>query len=474
MDFSTLEIEEILHQAPVMEPQRQFYFVDQCRKIISALEIEKGRKLTACINTFGCQMNAKDSEKLLGIMEEIGYVESDSEDSDFVLYNTCTVREHANVRVYGRLGVLKNSKDKNPDMIIALCGCMMQEKEVVEKIRQSYRHVDIIFGTYNIYKLAELLFLHFTQHKMQIEIYDAPQEIVEDLPSERKYKFKSGVNIMFGCNNFCSYCIVPYVRGRERSREKEDILKEIHSLADDGVIEIMLLGQNVNSYSYGFPQLLEEAAQIPKIKRIRFMTSHPKDLSDDLIRVIKENPKIARHIHLPLQSGSTRVLQEMNRHYTKEGYLDLVNKIRSEIKDISITTDIIVGFPGETEEDFLDTLDVVRKAKFESAFTFIYSKRSGTKAALMPDQIPRDIVNERFNRLLSLVTEVATKQTIRYTGQIEEVLVEEINQKDPSLLTGRMSNNSLVHFKGSKDFVGTMVNVHLDEAKGFYYLGTLV
>ena len=350
----------------------------------------------------------------------------------------------------------------------------MQEKEVVEKIRQSYRHVDIIFGTYNIYKLAELLFLHFTQHKMQIEIYDAPQEIVEDLPSERKYKFKSGVNIMFGCNNFCSYCIVPYVRGRERSREKEDILKEIHSLADDGVIEIMLLGQNVNSYSYGFPQLLEEAAQIPKIKRIRFMTSHPKDLSDDLIRVIKENPKIARHIHLPLQSGSTRVLQEMNRHYTKEGYLDLVNKIRSEIKDISITTDIIVGFPGETEEDFLDTLDVVRKAKFESAFTFIYSKRSGTKAALMPDQIPRDIVNERFNRLLSLVTEVATKQTIRYTGQIEEVLVEEINQKDPSLLTGRMSNNSLVHFKGSKDFVGTMVNVHLDEAKGFYYLGTLV
>ena len=474
MVYTSLEIDEILNKAPVMEPQRQFYFVDQCRKIISALEEEKGRKLTVCINTFGCQMNAKDSEKLLGIMEEIGYVESDSEDSDFVLYNTCTVREHANVRVYGRLGVLKNSKDKNPDMIIALCGCMMQENAVVEKIKQSYKHVDIIFGTYNIYKLAELLFLHFTQKKMQIEIYESPQEIVEDLPSERKYKFKSGVNIMYGCNNFCSYCIVPYVRGRERSREKEDILREIRNLAADGVIEIMLLGQNVNSYAYGFPQLLAEAAQIPEIKRIRFMTSHPKDLSDDLIRVIKDNPKIARHIHLPLQSGSTRVLKEMNRHYTKEGYLELVDKIRSEIKDISITTDIIVGFPGETEEDFQDTLDVVRKAKFESAFTFIYSKRSGTKAALMPDQIPRDIVNDRFNRLLALVTEGATKQTMRYTGQSVEVLVEEINQKDPSLLTGRMSNNSLVHFKGSNDLIGTMAKVHLDEAKGFYYLGTLI
>lgn len=472
MFFNKTETDEILKSAPLMEPQRQFYFVDQCRKIVQMLETEKGRKLTVCINTFGCQMNAKDSEKLLGIMEEIGYVESSSEDSDFVLYNTCTVREHANVRVYGRLGVLKNAKDKNPEMIIALCGCMMQEEAVVQKIRQSYRHVDIIFGTYNIYKLAELLFRHFTQQKMQIEILDAPQGIVEDLPSERKYKFKSGVNIMYGCNNFCSYCIVPYVRGRERSREKEEILKEIRSLAEDDVIEVMLLGQNVNSYAYGFPELLEEAAMIPGIKRIRFMTSHPKDLSDDLIRVIKENPKIARHIHLPLQSGSSKVLKEMNRHYTKESYLELTEKIRREIKDISITTDIIVGFPGETEEDFLDTLDVVRKAKFESAFTFIYSKRSGTKAAEMPDQIPREIVNDRFNRLLSLVTEIATKQTKRYTGQTVEVLIEEVNQKDPSLLTGRMSNNSLVHFPGDPAIVGTMTLVHLDEARGFYYLGT--
>ena len=475
MAFYTREqLDHILQEAPVSEPERQFYFVDECRRIVKQLEEKKGSPLTACINTFGCQMNAKDSEKLLGILKDIGYQESNSEDSDFVLYNTCTVREHANIRVYGRLGVLKNSKDKNKNMIIALCGCMMQEKEVVEKIRKSYRHVDIIFGTYNIYKLAELLFRHFTEDEMQIEILESAREVVEDLPSQRKYSFKCGVNIMYGCNNFCSYCIVPYVRGRERSRKQEDILCEIQRLAEDGVIEVMLLGQNVNSYAYGFPQLLEEVCKIDPIKRVRFMTSHPKDFSDDLIRVIRDNPKIARHIHLPLQSGSSRILREMNRHYTKEQYLELAQKIRDEIDGVAITTDIIVGFPGETEEDFLETLDVVEKARFDSAFTFIYSKRTGTKAAEMPDQVPKEIVNDRFNRLLSLVTETAANQTERYVGSDAEVLVEEINTKDASLLTGRLSTNSVVHFAGSKDLVGTMVNVHLDEAKGFYYLGTLL
>ena len=475
MAFYTREqLDQIIQEAPVSEPERQFYFVDECRRIVKQLEEKKGSPLTACINTFGCQMNAKDSEKLLGILKDIGYQESSSEDSDFVLYNTCTVREHANIRVYGRLGVLKNSKDKNKNMIIALCGCMMQEKEVVEKIRKSYRHVDIIFGTYNIYKLAELLFKHFTEDEMQIEILESAREVVEDLPSQRKYSFKCGVNIMYGCNNFCSYCIVPYVRGRERSRKQEDILCEIQRLAEDGVIEVMLLGQNVNSYAYGFPQLLEEVCKIDPIKRVRFMTSHPKDFSDDLIRVIRDNPKIARHIHLPLQSGSSRILREMNRHYTKEQYLELAQKIRDEIDGVAITTDIIVGFPGETEEDFLETLDVVEKARFDSAFTFIYSKRTGTKAAEMPDQVPKEIVNDRFNRLLSLVTETAANQTERYVGSDAEVLVEEINTKDASLLTGRLSTNSVVHFAGSKDLVGTMVNVHLDEAKGFYYLGTLL
>ena len=475
MAFYTREqLDQIIQEAPVSEPERQFYFVDECRRIVKQLEEKKGSPLTACINTFGCQMNAKDSEKLLGILKDIGYQESSSEDSDFVLYNTCTVREHANIRVYGRLGVLKNSKDKNKNMIIALCGCMMQEKEVVEKIRKSYRHVDIIFGTYNIYKLAELLFKHFTEDEMQIEILESAREVVEDLPSQRKYSFKCGVNIMYGCNNFCSYCIVPYVRGRERSRKQEDILCEIQRLAEDGVIEVMLLGQNVNSYAYGFPQLLEEVCKIDPIKRVRFMTSHPKDFSDDLIRVIRDNPKIARHIHLPLQSGSSRILREMNRHYTKEQYLELAQKIRDEVDGVAITTDIIVGFPGETEEDFLETLDVVEKARFDSAFTFIYSKRTGTKAAEMPDQVPKEIVNDRFNRLLSLVTETAANQTERYVGSDAEVLVEEINTKDASLLNGRLTTNSVVHFAGSKDLVGTMVNVHLDEAKGFYYLGTLL
>lgn len=465
--------QNILAEAPETEPERQYYFIDECRKIVSSIEEEKGRKLTACINTFGCQMNAKDSEKLSGIMQRIGYVLTDTEDADFVLYNTCTVREHANVRVYGRLGVLKNSKDHNPDMIIALCGCMMQEPDVVAKVKKSYRHVNIIFGTHNIYKLSELLFLYFCEGKNQTEVLDGTSEIVENLPANRVYKFKSGVNIMYGCNNFCSYCIVPYVRGRERSRAQEDILNEVRQLVADGVVEVMLLGQNVNSYAYDFPDLLNKVANVPGIKRVRFMTSHPKDLSDELIRVIRDNPVICRHIHLPLQSGSSRVLKEMNRRYDKEGYLALADKIRKEIPDVAITTDIIVGFPGETEEDFQETLDVVRKVRFDSAFTFIYSKRTGTRAASMPDQVPKDIVDDRFNRLLALVTEIGKEQTDLYEGRTMDVLVEGINPKDPAYVTGRLSNNSVVHLKGDESLIGQIVNVRLDEAKGFYYIGTI-
>ena len=473
LDDIKINKDTILANAPMVEPSRQFYFVQKCKEIVEYISSEKNRPLTACINTFGCQMNAKDSEKLLGIMKMIGYVPKDTEDADFVLYNTCTVREHANVRVYGRLGVLKNEKEKNPDMITALCGCMMQEAHVVEKIKKSYRNVDIIFGTHNIYKLAELLFLHFVEGKMQIDILDAPAGIVEDLPSQRKFDFKCGVNIMYGCNNFCSYCIVPYVRGRERSRKPEDVLAEVKKLADEGIVEVMLLGQNVNSYQYDFPKLLNDVASIDGIKRVRFMTSHPKDLSDELIEVIKNNSKIARHIHLPLQSGSSKVLKEMNRKYTKEDYLSLVEKIRDNIDDVSITTDIIVGFPGESEEDFEETLDVVRKAKFDSAFTFIYSKRSGTRAATMPNQIEKDVAGNRFNRLLELVTEISKKQTLKHEGKIKSVLVENINSKNPELLDGRLSNNAVVHFKGSADLVGTFVNVKLVEAKGFYYNGII-
>ena len=465
---------------PEYEPMRQYYYLKACRQIVKAKEERLKRPLKAVVSTFGCQMNARDSEKLLGILKDIGYEESDNEENaDFVIYNTCTVRENANLRVYGRLGQLKKAKRNNHEMIIAMCGCMMQEPEVVEKIKTSYRFVDVVFGTFNIFKLAELLYNRFTSNEQIIDIWDSTKEVVEELPTSRKYSFKSGVNIMFGCNNFCTYCIVPYVRGREKSREPREIVREIERLVADGVKEVMLLGQNVNSYgktlddNVTFAELLGEIAKIDGLERIRFMTPHPKDLSDELIEVIRDNPKVCNHIHLPLQSGSSRLLKLMNRQYTKEHYLELVDKIRKTIPDISITTDIIVGFPGETEEDFEDTLDVVRKAKYDSAYTFIYSKRTGTPAARMEGQVAEDVVKERFNRLLQTVSDISHEHIKRYEGHDMDVLVEDVDDHDSDFLTGRMTNNILVHFKGDKSLIGTVVNVHMDECKGFYYMGTM-
>lgn len=466
--------------APVNEPDRQYYYIRKCQEYIQKKEEELGRKLTFCTQTFGCQMNARDSEKLSGILEQIGYIPKETEDADFVIYNTCTVRENANLKVYGRLGALSNKKKKNPEMLIALCGCMMQEELVVDKLKKSYRFVDLIFGTYNVYKFAELIYMRLCNSEMIIDIWDKADQIVEELPTERKYPFKSGVNIMFGCNNFCSYCIVPYVRGRERSRQPEDIIKEIKQLVADGVVEVMLLGQNVNSYGktldnpITFAQLLQQVEQIEGLRWIRFMTSHPKDLSDELIEVMKNSKKICRHLHLPLQSGSSRILKLMNRKYDKEQYLELAAKLRREIPDLSLTTDIIVGFPGETEEDFEDTMDVVRKVQYDSAFTFIYSKRTGTPAAAMDDQIPEEVVKDRFDRLLKLVQSIATTQCSRDTGKTLEVLVEEVNEKDPSMVSGRLSNNTVVHFKGDSSLIGTICKVKMIESKGFYYLGELV
>ena len=347
-------------------------------------------------------------------------------------------------------------------MMIALCGCMMQEPQVVEKLKKSYSFVNLIFGTHNIYKFAELVVSALLSDRMVIDIWKDTDKIVEDLPTERKYPFKSGVNIMFGCNNFCSYCIVPYVRGRERSRNPKDIIREIERLVADGVVEVMLLGQNVNSYGKNleepmtFAQLLQEVEKIEGLKRIRFMTSHPKDLSDELIEVMKNSRKICRHIHLPLQSGSSRILKLMNRRYDKEKYLELVRKIREAMPDISLTTDIIVGFPGETEEDFLETMDVVEKVRYDSAFTFIYSKRTGTPAAVMEDQVPEDVVKDRFDRLLKKVQEIGREMSSRDTGTVQEVLVEEQNSQDPHLVTGRLSNNLLVHFPGDVSLLGQL------------------
>jgi tRNA-2-methylthio-N6-dimethylallyladenosine synthase len=464
--------------APSEEPQRQYYYIAKCREKVSALAQKLGRKPTACTVNFGCQMNARDSEKLRGILEEVGYENTGSEEADFVLYNTCTVRENANVRVYGRLGALHGYKRKHPHMMIGLCGCMMQEDHVVQKLRKSYSFVNLIFGTHNIFKFAELLYTAFESEDMIIDIWKDTNEIVEDLPVDRKYSFKSGVNIMFGCNNFCSYCIVPYVRGRERSREPEAILDEIRRLVDEGVVEVMLLGQNVNSYGKNlenpvtFAQLLREVEKIEGLKRIRFMTSHPKDLSDELIEVMKTSKKVCKHLHLPLQSGSSRVLKEMNRKYDKERYLSLVEKLKREIPDLSLTTDIIVGFPGETEEDFLETMDVVDKAEYDAAFTFIYSKRSGTPAASKPDQVPEDVVKDRFDRLLKLVQEKGRERSSRFTGTVQEVLIEE-ESRDAGILTGRTEHNLVVHFPGDRSLIGSLVQVRLTESHGFYYFGEL-
>ena len=466
---------------PETEPERQCYFIRECRNIVKRKEEELGRPLTACCVTFGCQMNARDSEKLRGILEEIGYRNTDKEEADLVLYNTCTVRENANTKVYGRLGYLHSLKDKNPHMIIGLCGCMMQEQQVVDRLRKSFRFVDLIFGTHNVYKLAELLYHVFEDQGMVVDILQKTEKVVEELPTDRKYFFKSGVNIMYGCNNFCSYCIVPYVRGREHSRDPEEILCEIRGLVRDGVREVMLLGQNVNSYGKGLPEdkscsfarLLEQIAQIEGLDRVRFMTSHPKDLSDDLIAVMAKYPNICRHLHLPLQSGSTEILKKMNRRYTKDSYLALVGRIREAMPDISLTTDIIVGFPGETEEDFQETMDVVRRVRFDSAFTFLYSRRSGTPAADM-EQVPENVMKDRFDRLLALVQKTGREQTARFEGRTMDVLVEQVNEHDASLVTGRLDNNTVVHFPGTADLIGQIVPVHLDVCQGFYYMGTRV
>ncbi len=477
--ISTIDLKkyDLTMPAPAEEPERQYYFMAKAKSYVENLTKELGRKPTCCVTTFGCQMNSRDSEKLVGILELVGYEIVDKEQADFVIFNTCTVRDNANQRVYGRLGALKSYKKKHPNTKVALCGCMMQEPTVIEKIKDSYRFVDLIFGTHNIYKFAELLVATFENKGMVIDIWEDTDKIVEDLPVERKYPFKSGINIMFGCNNFCSYCIVPYVRGRERSRKPEDIIREIENLVKEGVVEVMLLGQNVNSYGKNleepmtFAQLLREVEKIEGLKRIRFMTSHPKDLSDELIQVMKESKKICKHLHLPLQSGSTRILTAMNRRYTKEQYLELANKIRREIPDISLTTDIIVGFPGETAEDVEETIDVIKQVKYENAFTFIYSKRTGTPAAAMENQVPEEEVKVNFDKVLKAVQDMSKERVGIYQGKIMDVLVEEMNEQDATLVTGRLSNNTTVHFPGDAGLIGQIVDVMLDECHGFYYIG---
>ncbi|MDD7547469.1 MAG: tRNA (N6-isopentenyl adenosine(37)-C2)-methylthiotransferase MiaB [Lachnospiraceae bacterium] len=465
----------------IEEQTRQMQYIDLVKEVVERENERLKRRLKCAVVTFGCQMNARDSEKLTGVLREAGYEIIDEEtEADFVIYNTCTVRDNANQKVYGHLGLLKSRVKKNPNLRIALCGCMMQEASVIETIREKYKFVNLVFGTHNIFKFPELLYRMLTSDSQIIDIWEDTDQIVEDLPVDRKYSFKSGINIMFGCNNFCSYCIVPYVRGRERSREPKEIIREIEKLVNEGVIEVMLLGQNVNSYGknldnpMSFAKLLKEIEKIDGLKRIRFMTSHPKDLSDDLIEVMAKSEKICKHIHLPLQSGSDRVLKEMNRRYTKEQYLSLVEKIKKAIPDVAVTTDIIVGFPGETAADVDDTIDVIRKVHYDNAFTFIYSKRTGTPAAARPDQCDEAEVKANFDRVLNAVKEEAMIRNGYLVGRVEEALVEEINAHDDAFVTGRLSNNSMVHFKGDASLIGKLVKVNILEAKGFYYMGEMI
>lgn len=466
----------------IEELRRQLEYIDKLKVTVRRLTDEYGRVPKCAVVTFGCQMNARDSEKLSGILSEAGFdITGEESDSDLVLYNTCTVRDNANKRVYGHLGTLKAAKKKNSNLKIVLCGCMTQEQSVIKNLSANYKFVDLVFGTHNIYKFAELLYRMYEEADSQIiDIWESTDDYVEDLPIERKYSYKSGVNIMYGCNNFCTYCIVPYVRGRERSRDAKEIIREIEKLTDDGVIEVMLLGQNVNSYGKGlddglnFSGLLREVEKIDGIKRIRFMTSHPKDLSDELIYTMAESDKICKHIHLPLQSGSDRILKDMNRHYTKESYLALADKIRNTIPDIAITTDIIIGFPGERDADVNDTIDVVKHVEYDNAFTFIYSKRTGTPAAAREDQVDEAFAKAQFDRVLDAVRDCASKRNKSLVGRVEEALVESLSDNDPSMVTGRLSNNSMVHFKGSDKLIGNIVPVKLHTAGGFYYIGDMI
>ena len=427
------------------------------------------------IMTFGCQLNENDSEKIAGMVENLGYEKTDDlSKCDLVVFNTCCVRENAEERLFGKIGEIKKLKEAR-GTIIAIGGCMMQEEHILEKIKKSYKYIDLVFGTHTLNKFEEDLKKIIEDKKKIRDVIDIDGEVIEGLPIKRNDKFKASVSIMYGCNNFCSYCIVPYVRGRERSRKKEDILNEVESLARDGYKEITLLGQNVNSYNggdeYKFSNLLYDVCKIEGIERIRFISPHPKDFTDDVIKAIKDNKKISRIVHLPLQSGSTKVLKEMNRKYTKEQYLALAEKMRKEIPDILFSTDIIVGFPGETEEDFENTLDVVRKMNYEQIFMFIYSRRVGTVADKMENQIPEEIKHERFERLKKLYDENVSKNNEKFIGKVEKILVDGESKNNENMLTGRNDANKVIIFEGSKDLIGKMINVKITEEHKWYLKG---
>ena len=462
------------------EIARQYQFIEEIKELNYQKEMKTEKKKCYYLATFGCQMNEHDSEKLAGMLNEMGYTEGTKmEESDLIIYNTCCVRENAELKVYGHLGAMKQIKKENPDLIIAICGCMMQQPQVVEHIKRVYRHVDLIFGTHNLYKFPELLFNTISSERAVVEIMDSIGLIAEDVPVERKDGVKAWVTVMYGCDNFCSYCIVPYVRGRERSRGIDKVVSEVNLLGQKGIKEITLLGQNVNSYGKDlgvditFAKLLAELNKVEGIERIRFMTSHPKDLSDELIYAMRDLNKLCEHLHLPFQSGSTRILKEMNRKYSKEDYLKLVDKIKKNIPGISLTTDIIVGFPGETEEDFQETIDVLKKVRFDQVYSFLYSKRTGTPAAKNLEQIPEEVKKERFQRLLEVQNRISNEINSNFLNKKLEVLVEGKSKNNDKIYTGRTRENKIINFEGKDQMIGKLVTVNIDTIKTWSLEGVL-
>ncbi len=440
-------------------------------KTISDILKSKGKPFYAYVETYGCAQNVNDGEKIMGMLSDMGYEICDDKDkADIIIYNTCAVRENAELRVFGNIGAIKSLKRKNPDLILGVCGCMVQQEHITKKIKSSFRHVDIVFGTHTLYRLPEILYNAIKDNTRIIDVIESDGQIAEQIPIHRDDSVCAGVSVMYGCNNFCTYCIVPYVRGRERSREVSQITDEVKSLAKKGVKEVTLLGQNVNSYGkdieggMDFADLLKEVAKVDGIERIRFMTSHPKDLSDKLIDTIATTPKVCKQLHLPIQCGNDRVLKAMNRKYTTADYLEKINKVKAKVPGITLTTDIIVGFPGETNEDFEGTLDILKRVEYDVIFSFIYSKRVGTPAAKMEDVLTKEEKKLNFDRMLEVQNEISAKINKEYEGRTEKVLVEGVSKNNPDFLTGRTDGGKLVHFVGDISLKGKIINIKITTA----------
>lgn len=469
--------ERLQNSATNEEMNFQKAYIEKVKEILESADF-----LPSCVvETYGCQQNASDSEKLKGMAEEMGFVITESkENADLIIFNTCAVRDSAEKKVLGNIGALKQLKRSKEKLLIGLCGCMMQQEHIANEIKMKYPYVDMVFGTHAIYKFPEILYNSLTTKKRIFSIEDTNNPIAEGVPIKRESSLKANVTVMYGCNNFCSYCIVPYVRGRERSREPQEILNEMKGLIADGYKDITLLGQNVNSYGkdlengFDFSDLLKEIAMLDGDFRVRFMTSHPKDITHKLVDTIAEYEKISKHIHLPVQSGSNRVLKLMNRGYTREKYLELIAYAKSKIESFTLTSDIIVGFPSETEEDFLETVDLIKQVEFDVLFTFIYSKRKGTPAEQMEGQLPYEEKQKRLSRLIKDQNIISRKINETYLGKTVRVLVEGKSQNNENVLTGRTEGNKIVNFSGEKEDIGQFVNVEITDIRTWSLLGNII